>query len=150
METGQIIILVAYFIGYLITFYFQKQKIDSLENRINSQAGILSDMKTYIGIFDIDKIKKTTDWLIEAAEKKADEKIRSIEKEAKSKDSKGEKIFDENHIEFIRLIAKLAVRFSKINFFENSINEMIEGEAKELSLFALENSREKLKEQLNR
>lgn len=145
MSTGEIIILIVYALGLLATYHFQGKKINSLMTRIKTQEGILRDVKTYMEIFDIKKIKETTDFLIESAEKRTKEEIEKLKHELESKSSKSEKTLDEDFVEVMFLIARSIHIFAFSPSFKKEVDEMKETNAKNLIENILERYEQGLK-----
>ena len=44
-------------VGFIFIGYYQKQKIGALEKQLNSQKEILGSTKTFMDIFDLEKLK---------------------------------------------------------------------------------------------
>jgi hypothetical protein len=65
MEIGNIISNAIILLAILIVYYWQKKKINTLENTINSQNSILNSIQTYFDIFKVDEVKKYTELTVE-------------------------------------------------------------------------------------
>jgi len=96
MTTGDIIILVAYAIGLLLTAYFQGKKIDSLKTQVNSQSGVIENMQRFMSIFKLDEIEKYVEInrkrfeaekedAVKQAEVEKERTIKQVEAEIKAK-----------------------------------------------------------------
>ena len=62
----------------LLTFYYQKQKIGSLETEIKSQKGILESAETFINLFDLEKLKGYSEIMTEKVKAEKEIEINKI------------------------------------------------------------------------
>jgi hypothetical protein len=74
---GDIIIIIL-LIG---TYFHQKQKIGALETQIKSQGGILESAKTFLNLFDLEKLKGYAEIREEKVKVEMEIKIKEIKKE---------------------------------------------------------------------
>jgi hypothetical protein len=65
-------------ISILFTFFYQKEKIKSLQTALQSQSSILDAVKTYADIFKIDELRKYVALSEENAKRESDKKIRDF------------------------------------------------------------------------
>ena len=95
MELGDIIILIVFAIGYVIIFFYQKNKIGALETQIGTQKGISEQMEKFINIFDVERVEKYVKLSEKTVKMEKEEAIKKMESEFKMKES--EAILDANY-----------------------------------------------------
>jgi hypothetical protein len=117
-ENLTLIIIGIYTLVYVIVFFIQKTSLDRLKEGINSQNLIINSMKTFMDIFDVDKIKKYVELNEESVMLKAsnfvanDEKVKALALEFTKahadeiKNLQMEKL-DEQYLEMSKFIVKI-------------------------------------------
>lgn len=83
MSIGDIILLVAYAVGTLITIIFQGEKIRSLRTQINSQNNIMTNMQRFMSIFRLEDVEKYVEINRKSMEKEKEDAIKQVEQEIK-------------------------------------------------------------------
>ena len=78
MDTGQIIILVVYALGTLITAKYLRGKIKALKTQVDTQSGILSSVEKFMNIFDIQVVKDYVEIEKRTISLKAEEELKII------------------------------------------------------------------------
>ena len=104
MEYVNAIIMV---IGFIIIFFYQKQKIGSLEKQLNSQKDILGNTKAFFDLFNLDKLKGYNEIVEKKIRMEMEYQIEVIKKQfeeeqKKHKDAKDRGLFISG--EFIKTI----------------------------------------------
>lgn len=87
MELGDIIILIVFAIGYVIIFFYQKNKIGALETQIGTQKGISEQMEKFMNIFDVERVEKYVKLSERTMKMEKEEAIEKMESEFKMKES---------------------------------------------------------------
>ncbi|EMY3555056.1 hypothetical protein [Flavobacterium psychrophilum] len=112
MNNIQLIILGIYTLAYIVVFFIQKASIDSLKENVNNQNGVINSMKSFMDIFDLNKIKEYVKVNEESAMLKAsnfladDEKVKGMALE-----------FTKEHADLIKNLQmeKLGAQYSEMS-----------------------------------
>ena len=134
---GQIIILIAYIIGYLIIYFHQKNKIGVLKEQIDTQKGILEQVERYMSIFDLDKVEKFVEISDKTVQMEKEEAIKKIEAKAKSNH---EYLFKDYEAVYKALIG-LVYALPYLPVLERTVNDMENVLSKEIILGGLNQAR---------
>lgn len=138
---GQIIILIAYAVGFLITYFHQKKKIGILITQIDKQKSILEQVERYMNIFDLDKVEK----FVQMSEKTVQMEKEEMKKQYEYDSEKSTKFFLDEIINLVGVLFKLSSVFAYEPYFEKTINEVKNVFFKQRLLGAIKKSRENLK-----
>ena len=87
MELGDLIILIAFAIGYLIIFVYQKKKIGILITKIDKHKDILEQTEKFMNIFNVDKVETYVKLSEKTVKMEKEEAIKKMESEFKMKES---------------------------------------------------------------
>lgn len=138
MTTGEIIILIVYALGSLLTFFYQKNKIDSLKTQVNSQSGALDSMQKFMNIFQLDEVEKYVEMskkktLLEKQEEMKDLENRAkkdkqeLEATLKSKAGQTVQMLTDDIIELLGVIRRISYNLIDFSNFEKAVEEMSDG-----------------------
>jgi len=131
MTTGEYIILGVYGIGYLITYFHQRNENKSLKS-------IMAEMKNYVSVFDAKKIKEMVDFWKETLTAQRDKAVEDIKAEA-SRSEEGNIAIVTNLVMFIDNLSR---PFVNTTFLDEIIDEMKEGAAKNIIRRTIERNKE--------
>ncbi len=157
MSIGEIIILCVYAIGYIFTFFYQKNKIDSLKIQVNSQSGTLDSMQKFMSIFKLDEIEKYVELnkkktLLEKQEEmkeleaRAKKDIQELETTLKTKAGRTVINLTGDILELLSVIMKISYDLVDYSYFEKAVGEMSDDSLKDNVIQILEKAkREKAK-----
>lgn len=145
MDTGQIIILIVYALGTLITVTHLRGKIKALKTQVDTQSGILSSVEKFMSIFDLDKVET----YVKMNEKKflmeKEEAVKAVEKQFKSKADRSIQLLLNEMLELYGVLIQLSYAFAANPYFEKSINEMKDIITKQNLLEAIQREKARIK-----
>ena len=150
MELGDIIILIVFAFGYVIIFFYQKNKIGALETQIGTQKGILEQVEKFMNIFDVDRVEKYVKLSEKTIQMEKSEVIKKMESELKKKESerrKGISYVSNEHKALFEGVMDLIDRVPYLPVIESLLKEMKDTETKQYLEAYLERVREDLKSQ---
>lgn len=125
---GEIVIAV----GLLITFFYQRHKIGSLEMQIKSQKGILDSAKAFFDLFDLDKLRGYAEIREEKTRIEKDIELKKIKEEFEEKIKKEKVAGEFVSGQFVILLDSIldALFYLPGEFRNKVIHSMGEGVAK--------------------
>lgn len=150
MELGDFIILIAFAVGYLIIFVYQKKKIGTLITQIDKQKDILEHTERFMNIFSVDKVEKYVKLSEKTIQMEKEEVIKKMGSELKKKESERRKGIDyvlKEHKALFGVVIDLIGRIPYLSVIENLLKEMKDTETKQFLEAHLENVRVNLKSQ---
>ena len=147
MEYGDFIILGVFAIGYIIIFFYQKNKIDSLKTQIESQSGVLSSMQKFMSIFKLEEVERYVEisrkkFLIE---KEID--LKTLKEKLEATTKKNYDFLFHEYLDVSDALIKLSFAFGAYPSFEKAITEMKSVVIKQFLLKRIKKKKEDLKAQ---
>lgn len=143
MGLGDFIILIAFAVGYLIIFVYQKKKIGTLITQIKSQGETLKQTEKFMNIFNLDKVEKFVQISDKTVQMEKDEAIKKMKSEVKEN-------FDYLLREYKGLLGvsiDLIFTLPYLPAIDKAISEMEETTTKGVILKGLKNFRKNLETQ---
>jgi len=138
---GQVVIILAFGIGVLIVIKSLRGKIRVLDSQLKSQSDILSKIKDFMSIFDVEQVKAFVKLIEEKFELERDKAIREAENQIKEKAQKDAKLWMNEFLAVYDVLIKLIYVFPFHPAFENSLKEMRASKSKQLILEDLDKQR---------
>ena len=147
MEYGDFIILGVFAIGYIIIFFYQKNKIDSLKTQIESQSGVLSSMQTFMSIFKLEEIERYVEMSRKTFLMEKEDDMKAFKEKLEATTKKSYNFLFKEYLDVTRTLFRLSFAFGIYPYFEKTILEMESVVAKESLLESIKEKKEALKAQ---
>lgn len=145
MGLDQIIILIAYVVGFLIIFIHQKNKIGTLITQTKKQKSILEQVEKFMNIFDLDKVEKYVQMNERRVHMETEETIKKVKKQYESEAKKDTEFYQYQVLDLLGVLSKLSFVFAYEPYFEKSINEIKSEFNRKILLDSIQKAREELK-----
>jgi hypothetical protein len=145
MDVGQIIILIAYAVGFLIIFVYQKKKIGILITQIDKQKGILDRAESFMNIFNLYKVDKYVQMDAKRVQMESEAAMKKIKEQYESKAVISTKYLLNEISDLIGVLTELSFVFAYEPYFEKSINGIKNEFFRQLFLDGIKENRESLK-----
>ena len=123
MSTGEIIIFIAYIIGFLFTIKYQKNKIDTLRIQVKSQKDTISNIQRFMDLFKLDVVERYVQFSQKTAEKERDEAIKVITEEWQRKTELTGKVYFAEY----KALLDISLNFVRSFAFSTTAEQIIRG-----------------------